>query len=340
MEAMILAAGKGTRLLPLTLGRPKPLFPILNEPLLHLTFDYLNRFSLSSVFLNTHHLAPRIEEFVQSEKECRPFQIHTRYEPEILGTGGGIGSTRGFWKESPFVVFNGDIVTDIDLQKALDFHQSGPGPVTLILHDYFEFNQISVDGSGRIRDFRQERGKGLAFTGIHILGKEIFDFLPSTGSYDIIPVYQQMIQEGVPVRAFISRGHYWRDIGTPKSYLKIHEEMLTEQAFFETSTHQNRIEFKSPSIPRFQRGTPSKAPPFIKGGPGGILIHPETRIETEVEFSGWACIGKGCLLKKGCWIHNSVLWEDVIVEKGVSVSESIIGDGVQIIQDAQRGTFI
>ena len=317
MEAMILAAGKGTRLLPLTLRRPKPLFPILNEPLLHLTFDYLNRFSLSSVFLNTHHLAPRIEKFVQSEKMGRPFQIHTRYEPEILGTGGGIGGTRGFWKESPFVVFNGDIVTDIDLQKALDFHQSGPGPVTLILHDYPEFNQIAVDGSGRIRDFGQERGRGLAFTGIHILDQEIFDFLPSTGSYDIIPVYQQMIQEGVPVRAFISRGHYWRDIGTPDSYLKIHEEWLT------------------PSILLSPRGAPSKAPPFIKG-PGGVLIHTEARVEEGVQFSGWACIGKGCLLKKGCRIHNSVLWEDVKVEPGVSVSDSILADGVNIIQDVQR----
>ena len=72
----------------------------------------------------------------------------------------------------------------------------------------------------------------------------------------------------------------------------------------------------------------------------GLFIHPEARIEKGVEFSGWACIGKGCLLKKGCRIQNSVLWEDVVVETGVSVSDSILGDGVKIIQDMQGATLI
>lgn len=305
MDALILAAGEGTRLLPLTLRRPKPLFPILNRPLLQVTFGYLDQWSVRRVILNTHHLSGQIEKFIQAEKENRSFEIQTRFEPQILGTGGGIANTRDFWKEAPFVVINGDVVTDMDLQEAAAFHRKHGGPATLILHDYPEFNQIAVDLEGRILDFRLERGKGLAFTGIHIFDRTIFNFLPPGGSYDIIPVYQRMIQERVPVWAFISRGHYWRDIGTPKSYLRIHEELLS-------------------------KGNP---PPFITGVPGGIFIHPEGRIEEGVEFSGWACIGKGCRLKKGCRIHNSVLWEDVTVETGVSVSESIIGDGLKIIQN-------
>lgn len=313
MEALILAAGEGTRLLPLTLSRPKPLFPILNRPLLQITFNYLDQWVTQRVILNTHHLSSQIEKFIQAEKENRPFEIQTRFEPKILGTGGGIGNTRSFWQDSPFVVINGDIVTDIDLQKAVAFHRKQGGPATLILHDYPEFNQISVNPEGRILDFRLEKGNGWAFTGIHILDRAIFNFLPPTGSYDIIPVYQRMIQESVPVWAYISHGHYWRDIGTPKSYLGIHEELLSKGL---------------------------NPPPFIKGGPGRIYIHPEAGIETEVEFSGWACIGKGCLLKKGCRIHNSVLWEDVTVERGVSVSDSILGDGVKIIQNIQSATLI
>ncbi|MBA4393772.1 MAG: aminoglycoside phosphotransferase, partial [Desulfobacca sp.] len=163
---MILAAGEGTRLLPLTRRKPKPLFPILNQPLLQITFDYLSRFAVQRAILNTHHLAAQIEDFVQTQKRNRTFDIQTCFEPTILGTGGGIGNTRGFWKDSPFLVINGDIVTDIDMQKAVDFHQSHQGLVTLILHDYPEFNQIAVDPKGRIRDFRLEKGKGLAFTGI------------------------------------------------------------------------------------------------------------------------------------------------------------------------------
>lgn len=309
MEAMILAAGAGTRLLPLTHRRPKPLFPILNQPLLQITFDYLSRFSVQRMILNTHHLAAQIEAFVHTQKRSRPFDIQTCQEPTILGTGGGIGQTRGFWKERTFVVINGDIVTDIDLHPAVDFHHSHQGPVTLILHDYPEFNQLSVDPDGRIRDFRLENGKGLAFTGIHILDRRIFDFLPSKESYEIIPVYQQMIAEEIPVWAYISQGHYWRDIGTPKSYLRIHEELLATTAI---------------------------SLPFIKKRLGEIYIHPEATIEKRVEFSGWACIGKGCLLKSESRIHNSVLWEDGVVESGVSVSDSIVGSGVNLSRNIQE----
>ena len=336
MDALILAAGEGTRLLPITRKRPKPLFPILNQPLLGLTLDYLNRFSLKRVILNTHYLASQIQDFVDAQKGSLPFEIETRFEPRILNTGGGIGNTRDFWRSDPFIVINSDILTDIDLHKAIEFHQNHKGPVTLVLHDYPEFNQIAVEGQGRITEFRKTDGQGLAFTGIHILGREILDYLPTSGSYPIIPIYQQMVERGRPVWAYISRGHYWRDIGTPQSYLKVHEELLSTP---------------TPALPpprgRVREGgtlwislTNPPSSPFNKGGLGGILIHPEARIEKGVEFSGWACIGKGCLLKEGCRIHNSILWEDVTVESGVSISESILGDGVHLKNDLHSGVEI
>jgi mannose-1-phosphate guanylyltransferase len=333
MDALILAAGEGTRLLPLTRTKPKPLFPILNRPLLQFTLDYLNRFSVRRVILNTHHLSGQIEKFVHIEKETRPFEIQTRFEPSILGTGGGIGNTRDFWSSYPFVVINGDILTDIDLHRAVGFHQSHKGPVTLILHDYPEFNQISVDARGRICDFRQETGRRLAFTGIHLLEKEIFDYLPPPGALEIIPVYQRMIQEGIPVWAYISEGHYWRDMGTPRSYLKVHEELLNTPtpSLSPLRVREGGPPEKSQEIIIPLRGLIAalKRPKKNKG----LFIHPEARIEKGVQFSGWVCIGKGCLLKKGCRIQNSVLWEDVVVESGVSVSDSILGDGVKIIQN-------
>jgi len=320
MDALILAAGEGTRLLPLTRTRPKTLFPILNRPLLEITFNYLSRFSVQRVILNTHHLAAQIEEFVQTQKGSRPIELATRFEPEILNTGGGINNTRDFWRSDPFVVINSDILTDIDLQKAVDFHQNHHGPVTLILHDYTEFNNILVDRQGRIQELRQKKESGLAFTGIHILNQAIFDFLPASGSYDIIPIYQQMIKEGIPVWAYVSQGHYWRDIGTPKSYLKVHEELLTGNLV---------LGYSLPSTSH-----------SIKKSLGGILIHSEAHIEKGVEFSGWACIGKGCYLKEGCRVQNSVLWEEVIVESGVAVKDSILGQEVHLKDDLHGGVMI
>lgn len=326
MDALILAAGEGTRLLPLTRTRPKPLFPILNRPLLERTFNYLSHFSVSTVILNTHHLAGQIDDFVQTQKEYSSFEIETRFEPQILNTGGGIGNSRNFLCSDPFVVVNGDILTDIDLNKAIEFHQSHKGPVTLILHDYSEFNHVAVDSHGRIKKLRDAEGHTLAFTGIHILDQNVFNFLPASGSYDIIPIYEQMIREGLTVWAYISQDHYWRDIGTPGSYLKVHEELLSaprrSKGDRELSSLNNTL--KAKRTEGFER----------------ILIHPEAHVEKGVEISGWACIGKGCLLKTGCRIHNSVLWEDVTVESEASVSETILGKGVHLKDDLHGGVLI
>lgn len=339
MDALILAAGEGTRLRPLTYTRPKPLLPILNRPLLERTLEYLSRFSIDRVILNTHHLANQFETYLPSLRIDRLHELATRYETLILNTGGGLVNTRDFLKSDPFVVISGDILTDIDLKKVLDFHQSHNDPATLVLHDYPEFNQIKVDSEGRILKFRTGDGQGLDFTNIHILDQVVFRFLPSSGSFDIIPAYQRMIDKGITIRAYVSQGHHWWNIGTPASYLKVHEELLTGRSSLENSIFKMKIDYKSPSIPLLQRGTNRPAftnpfsPPFNKGGLGGVLIHPEAVIEPGVTFSGWACIGKGCLLKTGCRIHHCVLWEDVTVEEGVSISESIIGQGVQVVKD-------
>jgi mannose-1-phosphate guanylyltransferase len=307
MEAMILAAGLGTRLLPLTRFRPKPLFPILNRPLLQWTLSYLSRFSLERVIINSHHLATQIESFIQRQQTLSNLEMKISFESEILGTGGGIARTKDFWRSDFFLVINSDILTDIDLEKAVAFHHSHKDPVTLVLHDYPAFNQIAVDDQSFILDFRQE--KGLAFTGIHILDKTIFAFMPSSGAFDIIPVYQKMIQQGLPVRAFISRGHYWRDIGTPSSYLAVHEELLT-----------------GPITPQSIYPTHPKIKNLWH-------IHRSAQIEEEVDLSGWVSLGKGCLLKKGCRVHNSVLWEEVVVEPGISVNQSIVGSKVHVTKD-------
>jgi mannose-1-phosphate guanylyltransferase len=315
MEAMILAAGEGTRLRPLTYKRPKPLIPFLNAPLLEINLAYLRDFSIKRIIVNTHHLGDQVAEFVQSWRKKERFEVQLQFESEILGTGGGIARTRDFWTFQHFLVVNADILTDIDLNQVREFHLSHGGPVTLVLHDYPAFNQIEVDDQGRIQRFRTGSGRGLAFTGIHLLSREIFQHLPPSGSYDIIPVYQRMIDQGLTVRAFISQGHYWRDLGTPQSYLAAHEDILLNQT---SSIHLSALK-----IP---------IDPFV--------LHPDVIPEEGIEINGWAVIGKGCHLKKGCRIANSVLWENVVLEKGVSVSDSIVADGVCVAADVHDRVLV
>jgi mannose-1-phosphate guanylyltransferase len=249
-----------------------------------------------------------------------------------MGTGGGIGLTRDFWRSGDFLVINADILSDVDLKSVREFHQRHGGPVTLVLHDYPLYNQIEVDGQGRIQRFRTGSGKGLAFAGIHFLNREIFGYLPASGSYDIIPVYQAMIDQGIPVRAYVSQGHYWRDLGTPPSYLAAHGEMLTKQRV-QASTHSPR------NLRGGERDEVETSGAFITQG-RRVLIHPEAEVEEGVEYIDWAVAGRGCRLKKGCRIARSVLWENVVLNEGVSVFDSIVGDGVHLEEDIHSRVLV
>jgi mannose-1-phosphate guanylyltransferase/phosphomannomutase len=313
MDAMILAAGAGTRLRPLTFNCPKPLLPVLNRPLLQWILDYLNHYPIKRVILNTHHLADRFETLLPGLHRGGIEETAVRFEPEILNTGGGLINVQDFFRSDPFLVVSGDILTDIDLSSAIAFHQGHGDPITLILHDYPEYNQIEVDSRGLIRRFRKGDGRGLDFANIHILNRSVFDLLPDSGAFDIIWAYQKIIDRGIPVHAYVSRDHYWMNIGTPQSYRKVHEECLTGKGPAFVSQFLNAM-MKT----------------------DGVLIHPTAVLEEGVCITDWACIGRGCRLRVGSRIERAVLWEGVEVAPGVTVCESIIGNGVEVRENLQK----
>ena len=312
-----MAAGEGTRLLPLTLKKPKPLFPLLNRPLLAWIFDTLTRFQVRRLILNAHHLSEQIEAFLtQAEHRDRFEDLHLLREPQILGTGGGIKNTEGFWRSDPFLVLNGDSLTNIDLSEAIDFHRQHQGPVTLILHENPSFNNIVADAQGRIRELRVPSGGQWAFTGIHILNREIFGVLPPVDFYDIIPVYQELIRRGAPIWAYRARGHYWWDMGTPDSYRTLHREFLTGKPLPMFDPGQ-RVGLTSP----------------------GWCIHPQARIEPGVQLEGWGAVGENCRLGKGCRLRNTILWDRVTVREGVRVDGAIVSDG-RVVTDDLTGDIV
>ena len=317
MEAMILAAGEGTRLRPLTLKKPKPLFPVCNLPLLALTLERLRPYGIRRLILNTHHLADQIQRFTKDYASLNPApQLEARYEPEILGTGGGLKNTENFWSRDPFLVLNGDILTDIDLSRAIEFHRQHQGPVTLVVHDYPAFNNLVVDEQGRIRELRTPSGGRWAFTGIHILNREIFGYLPPVAYYDIIPVYQALIRQGIPLWAFRVKGAYWRDMGTLQSYRALHEDLLTGKA-----------------LPFFDPGR------GVALSPPGWCLHPQARIEEGVRLEGWGAVGENCRLGKGCRLRNTILWDRVTVREGVRIDGAIVSEG-RVVTDDLMGDIV
>ena len=294
MKAMILAAGLGTRLAPLTLNRPKPLVPVGNRPIIHHTITWLKSHGVDEIVVNTHHHGNQIRNYLDGG---RPFgiKIHISEESEILGTGGGIRKTRRFWDNEPFVVVNGDILTDMDLSVAYRTHQKRGDLVTLVLHDFAPFNQIKINHQKDILDINPvpETGR-LAFTGIHIMNLPVLDHIPPHRFFCILDCYRTLIGLGRPLRGHIVKNHYWRDAGTIESYIEANRETLN-------------------------------GAPFLMGR--------KCRIHDHARLKEWAILGNGTSLEKGAEITRSILWENVTVKGDVRVIDSIITTAGEVTED-------
>jgi NDP-sugar pyrophosphorylase family protein len=291
---MILAAGLGTRLRPLTLNRPKALMPIANKPMIDHVIDHLKRYGVKQVIVNAHH---HHQQIVKHLDGGRPFglPVTVRVEREILGTGGGIQNTAGFWDDAPFVVINGDTFTDIDLAAAYRDHLSLGSLVTMVLHDRAPFNQVRVDQDLNVLDIAPAPQPGrLAFTGIHIISPALLAFLPE-GPSNIIDAYQRLIAGGHhAVRAHVSEGHHWLDIGTVESYRQANREALGKQT---------------------------------------MLVGRATRMDPSAKLEDWVVIGAGCELARSARVTRSVLWDNVMVREGVRIEDSVVTSGREITGD-------
>ncbi len=238
MKAIILAAGLGTRLLPYTRQIPKPLFSLGGKPILEILIESLVRTGCRGLMINTHHLGENIEAFLSQKDFAIPVEFCR--EPDILGTGGALKNVENFWDDSPFMVINSDIVTDIDFRKVYDFHLDHPFPATLVLTDSVEFNTVSCDNDGFIKEFSVPehstrfcpKKKRYTFTGIHVLNKEVLDFIPKGTFYSIIDAYTNMMKSGRKIKAFLARESYWKDIGTPERYREAVLDRMIPEAFF------------------------------------------------------------------------------------------------------------
>jgi len=209
MKAMILAAGLGTRLRPLTAIRPKALVPVANQPVIDILTTYLKRNAISDIIVNVHSHFQQIVDHLRGVRQDG-LKIEVRVEDDILGTGGGIKNTADFWDSDPFVVINGDIITDIDLRQAFESHLKNKPFATLILHDQIPYNQIKVDDQNNLIDIGNQNQTGrLAFTGIHIIQPELLDYIPEVGFSSIIDCYRKLIVAGKPIKSYIVRGLYY-----------------------------------------------------------------------------------------------------------------------------------
>jgi len=238
MKAMILAAGFGTRLKPLTNKIPKALIEINGIPLLELVIKKLIATGVKEVIINTHHFADQVESFL---KKRNNFGIHIElsHEPEILGTGGGLQKAACFFDENkPFFLHNVDILSTINLTQMYQYHLNNHSIVTLAVKQRKTSRYFIMDEKNRIcghedisnqltrmRRTPQGKTKLMAFCGIHVISPSIFNYMKQCGNFSIVDVYLNLIEKGLTVSGFQADEFYWKDVGKLEALNEIHQDV-------------------------------------------------------------------------------------------------------------------
>jgi NDP-sugar pyrophosphorylase family protein len=226
VKAMVLAAGLGTRLRPLTNDRPKALVEVAGRTLLELTLARLRAFGIQDVIINTHHFADRIAAYLHSHENFG-MHIETSYEEILLDTGGGIKKTAHFFSDSdePFLVHNVDVLSTIDLNQMLQFHKERHALATLAVQNRSTSRYLLFDENGLLCGRRAglvdepelvrqvSWTQALAFCGIHVLSPRIFSVIEQEGTFSIIPLYLRLAERNEVVTAYRADQFYWRDLG-------------------------------------------------------------------------------------------------------------------------------
>jgi NDP-sugar pyrophosphorylase family protein len=241
MKAMILAAGLGTRLRPLTDHRPKALVEIAGRTLLEITLSRLRAFGIREVIINVHHFAGMIVDYLKTNDNFS-MRIEVSREEVLLDTGGGLKKAAYFFLEdsnrleSPFILHNVDVISTIDLARMVQFHTQHQALATLAVQDretsrhLFFDEQFQLCGRRSGRDQKPElvrsspQAQALAFCGIHVISPRLLAMMDE-GVYSIIASYLHLAAQGEKILAFRADEYYWRDLGRPDHVLRAAQEL-------------------------------------------------------------------------------------------------------------------
>ena len=240
MRAMILAAGLGTRLRPLTNDRPKALVEVGGRTMLEITLRRLASFGIREVIINVHHFADLVVDYLKKSANF-DMRIEISREEVLLDTGGGLKKAAWFFLEGgaqdPFILHNVDVISTIDLAKMFAVHREMGALATLAVQERETSRYLLFDGNDRLcgrrtgRDGLSEmvrsspKARALAFSGIHVISPHIFSGLTEDGVFSIIPAYLRLASLGEKVMAFPSDEYYWRDLGKPESIAQVSRDV-------------------------------------------------------------------------------------------------------------------
>lgn len=289
-QAFVLGAGLGERLRPLTEQLPKPLIPVFHRPLITHAFDHLLEAGVQRLVVNTHHLPAEYEKAFP-DQNYHSVPIAFRHEsPLRLETAGGIANVRDLLGEEPFLVYNGDILTDLPLAPLIHEHQRSGNVVTLALRSHGPALHIAYDDQHScITDIRNKLGTGNEgthlFTGIYACSPDVHDWLTPGKAESIITIFLQMIRQKVKVGAVVLDNGHWWDLGSRTQYLAAHAAL---------------------------------------NGMHGPAMHPTAQISSDAVLRRTNVIGPGAIVEPGCQLEDCILWPHAKVVMGARLSRCIV----------------
>jgi NDP-sugar pyrophosphorylase family protein len=297
-RAFVLGAGLGTRLKGLTERRPKPLIPIYGKPLITFAFDRLIAAGITDIVINTHHC----HEAYQSafpEGAYAGARLIFEHEPVLLETAGGIKNVERHLGGEPFLVHNGDVLTNLPLGKAIGHHRASGNEVTMVLRSSGEPLHVSLDG-GRVVDIAGRLGvtgaKTFLFTGIYVVEPAFLRRIAPRTKISVIPLFMEMIKErGTLGGVVLDEGDWW-DLGSRDKYLDVHRELATGDFFGD-------------------------------GREWRVPIAPTARVAPDARLAGFIAAGPGAVIEPGAQVTDCILWEGARVLPHSLLNRCIVTSG-------------
>jgi len=303
-KAFVLGAGLGTRLKSLTEFLPKPLIPVYQRPLISFAFDHLQRAGIGEFVVNTHHCAEAYtEHFPDAQYNGAP--IHFRHEPVLLETGGGIDNVADLLAGDSFVVYNGDILTDLPIEDAFAAHRASGNVVTLVLRSEGAAQHIALDQeSGKVTDIRNMLETGaegeFQFTGIYICEPEFLDCLWHGQKHSVIHIYLELIRDGGKLGGVVIDGGNWWDLGCRETYLEAHPAIA------------------GTDFPLYDE----RAEPDWK-----VQVHGSAQVSANASVDAASCIGAGAKIGEGAELRSTIIWPGGEVAAGAKLDHCIVRSG-------------
>ena len=314
LKAMIMAAGVGSRLDPLTQLVPKPLVPIANKPVMDILLEYLAKIGVRSVISNTHYLADQIIERYSNNN----FGINFNYikEDTLSGTAGGLKKCQYFFNEGEdFIVLSGDGVSNVDLLRGLQVHKSSNAIATIGIkqipkNEVSHFGVVVTDSEGYIIEFQekpavQDAKSNYINTGIYIFNYKIFDYIPKDTFYDFAKnVFPKLLKER-QINTF-EITEYWSDIGTLDQYQQSTQDLFNKNYTFNHA-------------------------PLTKTATGAYIS--ASVLPSSVKFIGNSTIGSGCIIGKNVTLENCIIWNNVSIDANLTLKDCVIASNSVIKRD-------